>query len=72
MLTERLKSLANQYLKDYWQLSKEEQNEVTSKFFFCETQYCNACEIDVIFRGLGYVGKSYDYNDIEWIEKNYD
>ena len=66
MLTERLKALANQYLKDYWHLNKEEQKEVESKFCFWETRYCNACEIDVIFRGLGHVGKSYDYNDIEW------
>ena len=67
-VTERLKTLANQYLKDYWQLNKEEQKEVANKFCFWKTQYCNSCEIDVIFRGLGHVGKSYDYNDIEWFD----
>ena len=68
MLTERLKTLANQYLKDYWQLNKEEQKEVESKFCFWTTRYCNACETDVIFCDLGFVGKSYDYNDIEWFD----
>lgn len=66
MLTERLKALANQYLKDYWQLSKEEMKEVENAFLFVTTKYCNCDETEVILREGGLVGKSYDYNDIEW------
>ena len=68
MPNERLKKLANQYLRDYWQLSKEERNEVVSKFLFVTTQYCNCDETEVILRGVGLVGKSYDYNDIQWFD----
>lgn len=66
MLTERLKKLANQYHKDYWQLSEEERKEVVNTFLFVTTDYCNCDETEVILRGVGLVGKSYDYNDIEW------
>ena len=66
MITERLKKLANQYLKDYWQISEEERKEVVNKFLFVTTKYCNCDETEVILRGVGVVGKSYDYNDIEW------
>ena len=66
MITERLKKLANQYLKDYWQLSKEEMKEVENTFLFVTTKYCNCDETEVILRGVGLVGKSYDHNDIEW------
>ena len=66
MITERLKKLDNQYLKDYWQLSKEEMKEVENTFLFVTTKYCNCDETEVILRGVGLVGKSYDYNDIEW------
>lgn len=66
MLTKRQKELANQYLKDYWQLSEEERKEVVNTFLFVTTQYCNCNETEVILRGFGLVGKSYDYNDIEW------
>lgn len=66
MLSDRLKALANQYHKDYWQLTEEEQDEVSNKFLFFTTKYCNCDETDVILRGYGVVGKSCDYNDIEW------
>jgi hypothetical protein len=66
MLTERLKRLANQYLKDEWQLSKEERKEVTDNFLFFTTQWCVYDETEVILKNGGLVGKSYDYNDIVW------
>ena len=66
MITERLKKLADQYLKDYWQLSNEERKEVENTFLFVTTKYCNCDETEVILRGGCLVGKCYDYNDIEW------
>jgi len=66
MPNERLKKLANQYLKDYWQLSEEERNEVVNTFLFFTTEYCNCNETEVILRGVGLVGKSYDYDNIKW------
>ena len=65
-MNERLKKLANQYLRDYWQLSEEERNEVVNTFLFVTTKFCNCNETEVILRGVGLVGKSYDYNDIKW------
>lgn len=71
MISERLKKLANQYNKDYWQLSKEEQEEVVNTFLFVTTIKCNCDETEVILRNCGVrVGMSYDYNDIIWKSVN--
>lgn len=66
MISERLKKLANQYVKDYWQLTDNERKEVVNVFLFFTQRYCNGNETEVILRGVGLVGKSYDHNDIVW------
>ena len=68
MITDRMKSLAQKYILDEWLLTESEKKEVTDKFTFWETLYCfgSESEIDVIEKGFGQVGKSYDGVIIKW------